>query len=158
MSHEDTTTGSSPIVKGLMNNLREILPEEQQQKLDDYTVQAESTTPKGDLRRARYCLKWAIQMAERSEHSHLSKMAILLKEKHKAYQDIWLGAEFGSQVEIGRGQASHVVKGDQKIRPGEEIELLWVQEATDVAKGAAEKSGWDTVPWEQLLQHVIDIS
>jgi hypothetical protein len=158
MAHEETATGSSPIVKGLMNNLREILPEEQQQKLDEYTPQAEATSPKGDYRRARYCLKWAIHTAERPEHSHLSKMAILLKEKHKAYQDIWLGAEFGSQVESGRGQASHVVKGDQKIGPGEEIELLWVEEATDVAKSVAEKSGWEAIPWEELLQHIIEIS
>jgi hypothetical protein len=158
MAHEEKTTGSSPIVKGVVNNLREILPEAQRQRLDGYASQVEATTPKGDYRRARYCLKWAIQTAERPEHSHLSKMAILLKEKHKAYQDVWLGTEFGFQVEIGKGQASRVVKGDQRAGPGEDIELLWVEEATDVAKRIAGTSGWDTVPWEELLQHLIEIS
>ncbi len=156
MAHE-TSTGSSPIVKGLINNLREILPEDELQKLDSYEQQAEATTPKGDLHRARYCLHWAIEMAERPEHSHLSRLAVSLRERHKAWQDFWLGTEFGTQVELGRGNPGHDIKGDQKIGPGEDIELLWVEEATDVAKSAAEKSGWHSVPWEQLLQKVIEI-
>ena len=97
-------------------------------------------------------------MAESPDHSHLSGLAIRLKEKHKAWQDVWLGAEFGSEVEIGKGQPSQEIKGDQKIGPGEDIELLWVEEATDVAKSAAEKSGWDAVPWEELLQEVLKIT
>ena len=55
-------------------------------------------------------------------------------------------------MEIGKGQASQEVKGDQKVGPGEDIELLWVEEATDVAKSAAEKSGWENVPWEELVR------
>jgi hypothetical protein len=157
MAHE-TSTGSSPIVKGLMNNLREILPEEQRQKLDAYTDQAEAATSKGDFHRARYCLHWAIKTAESPEHSHLAGLAIRMKEAHKAWKDIWLGTEFGTQVEVGKGSAAQEVKGDQKIGPGEDVELLWVEEATDVAKSAAEKSGWDAVPWEELVQKVLQIS
>ncbi|HXN63157.1 MAG TPA: hypothetical protein VN886_22110 [Acidimicrobiales bacterium] len=157
MAHE-TSTGSSPIVKGLMNNLREILPDEQRQKLDAYEPQAEASSPKGDYRRARHCLHWAVKVAESPDHSHLSGLAVRLKEKHKAWQDVWLGAEFGSEVAIGKGQPSQEIKGDQKIGPGQDIELLWVEEATDVAKGAAEKSGWDAVPWEELLQEVLKIT
>lgn len=140
-----------------MNNLREILPEAKRPKLEGYVQRAEACTPKGDFHRARYCLHWAVKTAEGPEHSHLSGVAVRLKEKHKAWQDIWLGAEFGSEVEIGKGQASQEVKGDQKIGPGEDIELLWVEEATDVAKAAAEKSGWDHVPWEELLVEVLNI-
>jgi hypothetical protein len=157
MSHE-TSTGSSPIVKGLMNNLREILPEEEQQKLEGYAEQAEASTPKGDFHRARYCLHWAIKTAESSPHSHLSNVAIRLKETHMAWKDIWLGTEFGSEADIGKGQVSQQIKGDQKIGPGEEIELLWVEEATDVAKSAAEKSGWANVPWAELLEEVLRIT
>jgi hypothetical protein len=156
MAHE-TSTGSSPIIKGLMNNLREILPDAERQKLNGYAEQADSAGPKGDHRRARYCLHWALQVAESPKHSHLQGLSIRLKEKHKEWQDIWLGAEFGSQVKFGTGQASHEVKGDQKIGPGEDIELLWVEEATDVAKSAAEKSGWESVPWEDLVQEVLKI-
>jgi hypothetical protein len=157
MAHE-TSTGSSPIVKGLMNNLRETLPEVERQKLEGYTQQAEASTPKGDFHRARYCLHWAIKTAESTEHSHLSDIAVRLKETHAAWKDIWLGAEFGSEVEIGKGQAAQEIKGDQKVGPGEDIELLWVEDATDVAKRAAEKSGWDNVPWEELLKEVLRIT
>jgi hypothetical protein len=157
MAHE-TSTGSSPIVKGLMNNLREILPEDQRATLEGYTEQADAATPKGDFKRARYCLHWAVQTAESPQHAHLSDLAVRLKETHKAWQDIWLGTEFGSQVEIGKGQAAREVKGDQKIGPGEDIELLWVEEATDVARHASEQSGWDAVPWEDLVRHVLEIT
>jgi hypothetical protein len=141
-----------------MNNLREILPEDQRPALERYTQQAEASSPKGDFKRARYCLHWAIKTAESPQHSHLSGVAVRLKETHKSWQDIWLGTEFGSEVKIGKGQASQEVKGDQKIGPGEDIELLWVEEATDVAKSAAEKSGWENVPWEQLLEGVLKFS
>jgi hypothetical protein len=157
MPHE-TSTGSSPIVKGLMNNLREILPKAQLPTLEKYSGQAEGAKPQGDFKRARYCLHWAIKIAESPLHSHLSGVAIRLKETHKAWQDIWLGAEFGSEVEAGVGVPAQEIKGDQKVGPGEDIELLWVEEATDVAKIAAEKSGWDNVPWEQLLDDVIKIN
>jgi hypothetical protein len=156
MPHE-TSTGSSPIVKGLMNNLREILPEEERTKLEGYAQQAEATKPHGDLHRARYCLRWAIETAERPEHSHLAHLAIRMKETHKEWQDIWLGVWFGSEVETRVGQASREIPKDQKVGPGEDVELLWVEEATDVAKAIAEKSGWDAVPWEELLQKVIEI-
>ncbi|HEY1652358.1 MAG TPA: hypothetical protein VGG09_10790 [Acidimicrobiales bacterium] len=157
MAHE-TSTGSSPIVKGLMSNLREILPEAERHTLEGYTPQADSLTPKGDFRRASYCLHWAVKTAESPTHAHLSGVAARLKETYKAWQDIWLGAWFGSEVETGIGQASQEIKGDQKVGPGEDIELLWVEEATDVAKSAAEKSGWSNVPWEELLNEVLKIS
>ncbi len=157
MAHE-TSTGSSPIVRGLMNNLREILPDEQKQTLAGYEQRAEATTPRGDFHRARRCLRWAVMVAESPQHSHLSGLAIRLKEKHKAWQDVWLGMEFGSDVKLGTGNPSQEIKGDQKIGPGEDVELLWVEEATDVAKQAAERSGWQSVPWEALLQEVLEVS
>jgi hypothetical protein len=157
MAHE-TSTGSSPIVRGLMNNLRDVLPDDQRPTLEGYTEQAEASSPKGDFKRARFCLHWAVKTAESPKHSHLSGVAIRLKETHKAWQDIWLGTEFGSEVKTGIGQAPREVKGDQKIGPGEDIELLWVEEATDVAKAVAEKSGWENVAWEDLLQEVLEIS
>jgi hypothetical protein len=156
MAHE-TSTGSSPIVRGLINNLREILPDEQQSTLDGYTAQAESCQPDGDFKRAKYCLHWAIRTAEGSDNSHLHDLAVRMKETHEAWKDIWLGTEFGSQVDAGVGVPSFEVKGDQKVGVGEDIELLWVEEATDVAKMMAEKTNWDAVPWEGLLQDVLKI-
>jgi hypothetical protein len=156
MAHE-TSTGSSPIVRGLMNGLREILPEDERAKLVAYTEQAESALPRGDFHRAWYCLHWAIEVTEQPKHSHLSRVGLRLKETYKAWQDVVLGAEFGSDVKMGTGNPSQEIKGDQKIGPGEDIELLWVGEAMAVAKSASEKSGWDDVPWQDLVQEVLKI-
>jgi hypothetical protein len=156
MAHE-TSSGSSPIIKGLMNGLREILPEDEQAALDAYTGQAEQAQPRGDFHRAWHCLHWAIEVTEQPKHSHLSGVGVRLKETYKAWQDVVLGAEFGSDVKMGTGNPSQEIKGDQKIGPGEDIELLWVGEAVAVAKSAAEKSGWDAVPWRNLMQEVLQI-
>ena len=156
MAHE-TSTGSSPIIKGLMNGLREILPEDERAKLGAYAQQAEGAQPRGDFHRALHCLHWAIELSEEPKHSHLSGVGVRLKETYKAWQDVVLGAEFGSDVKLGKGNPSQEIKGDQKIGPGEDIELLWVGEALSVAKSAADKSGWDNVPWPDLMQEVLKI-
>ena len=156
MAHE-TSTGSSPIIRGLMNGFREILPEEERVKLAAYTEQAESAQPRGDFHRARHCLHWAIEVTEQPKHSHLSGVGVRLKETYKAWQDVVLGAEFGSDVKMGTGNPSQEIKGDQKIGPGEDIELLWVGQAVSVAESAAEKSGWDNVPWQDLMEDVLKI-
>ena len=156
MAHE-TSTGSSPIIRGLMNGLREVLPRDDQEKLAAYTEQAEASSPRGDLHRAWHCLDWAIKVSEQPKHSHLSDVGIRLKETYKAWQDIVLGAEFGSDVKMGTGNPSQEIKGDQKIGPGEDIELLWVGEAVSVAMSAAEKAGWDNVPWQDLVREVLRI-
>lgn len=157
MAHE-TSTGSSPIIEGLMNGLREVLPKDEQPVLAAYAERAGSTKPHGDLHRAWHCLHWAIEVTELPKHSHLSGAGVRLKETYKAWQDVVLGAEFGSDVKLGTGNPSQEIKGDQKIGPGEDIELLWVGEAVAVAKSAAERSGWDAVPWEKLLQEVLEIA
>jgi hypothetical protein len=156
MAHE-TSTGSSPIIRGLMNGLREVLPRDDQEKLAAYTEQAEASSPRGDLHRAWHCLDWAIKVSEQPKHSHLSDVGIRLKETYKAWQDTVFGAEFGSDVKMGTGNPSQEIKGDQKIGPGEDIELLWVGEAVSVAVSAAEKAGWDNVPWQDLVQEILRI-
>jgi hypothetical protein len=156
MAHE-TSTGSSPIITGLVNGLREVLPEEEQPKLAAYAERAAATKSRGDFHRALHCLHWAVEVAEQPKHSHLSGVGVRLRETYKAWQDIVLGSEFGSDVKLGKGNPSQEIKGDQKIGPGEDIELLWVGEAVSVAKGAAEKSGWDSVPWQGLLEEVLKI-
>jgi hypothetical protein len=156
MAHE-TTTGSSPIVRVLMLDLQAAMPDAQREKLQVYWAKADATTPEGDFHRARECLRWAVRVAEMPEHSHLSHLSTHLKETYKAWQDIVFGTEFGSHVKVGAGPEGHDIRGQQKIGPGEDIEILWVGEAVSVAKTAAEKSGWDQVPWEQLVKDVLAV-
>ena len=71
MAHE-TSTGSSPIIEGLMNGLREVLPEGRAGGTGSVRERAENVQPRGDLHRAWHCLHWAIEVAEQPKHSHLS--------------------------------------------------------------------------------------
>ena len=140
-----------------MNGLREVLPEDGQAELAAFEGQAESVPPRGHFPRALHCLHWAIVVAEQPKHSHLSGVSVRLKETYKAWQDIVLGSEFGSDVKLEKGNPSQEIKGDQKIGPGEDSELLWLGEAVSVAKVAAENSGWENVPWQALVQEVLQI-
>ena len=102
-------------------------------------------------------LHWAIELSEQPKHSHLSGVAVRLKETYQPWLDVVLGTEFGSDVKMGTGNPSREIKGDQKIGPGEDVELLWVGEAVSVSKSAAEKSGWENVPWQDLMREVLPI-
>lgn len=157
MAHE-TATGSSPIIKALMVDLQSAMPPDERQKLEQYWAQVDASKSQGDFHRARRCLHWAITVAEAPEHSHLAREAIRVKETYKAWQDLVLGAEFGTHVETRRGDEGHLITGESKVGPREDVEFLWVSEAVSVAKMAAEKSGWDQVPWEQLVQDVLQIN
>ena len=158
MAHE-TSTGSSPIVKGLMNNLREILPDEQRPTLDQYTPQAEASSPKGDFKRARYCLHWAVKTAESPKHSHLSGLAIRLKETpqglagHLARNGIRLPRS--RLAKARRRRRSRATRRSARARTSS---CSGSRKRQTVAQSAAEKSGWENVPWEDLLQEVLKIS
>jgi hypothetical protein len=45
----------------------------------------------------------------------------------------------------------------KSVSPRYQTELAWVYEAVHVAEKAAEKSGWATVPWEGMLQAMLEI-
>lgn len=156
MAHE-TTTGSSPVVKTLMLDLHAAMPEQERQKLEAYQAKADATKPDGDFHRARLCLRWAVEVTEMPEHSHLAHVSTRIKEAYKAWQDIVFGVEFGTRVEARYGPEGHDIRGEEKVGPGEDIELLWVGEAVSVAKAASEKAGWDKVPWERLVKDVLAV-
>src|ERR1700733_1370236 len=102
MAHE-TSTGSSPIIRGLLNGLREILPEDERAKLGAYTEPAESAHPRGDFHRAWHCLHWAIEVTEQPKHSHLSGVGVRLKETYKARQGAVMGRQLRPDGKMATG-------------------------------------------------------
>jgi hypothetical protein len=83
-------------------------------------------------------------MAERPSGSHLGHLIKDLKETRKLQKDTIFGAEFGL-IKDGVG-------------PGEDVEIQWVDDTVAVAKAEGERSGWDTVPWEDLLKDMLAIA
>ena len=140
---EDKTP--SPIISYLIREMEPSLPAADKERLATYASAVAKTTHHGDLRRAWHCADWAIRESEKPANSHLQRLTKALKEKHTLWKDTIFGADFGIMVKDGVG-------------PGEDIEIQWVDDTVAVAKAEAEKSGWDSVPWEELLKELLAIA
>jgi hypothetical protein len=44
------------------------------------------------------------------------------------------------------------------VGPGQDAEIQWVDDAVTVAKAEAERSGWESVPWEELLNEMLAVA
>jgi len=86
------------------------------------------------------CAEWAVDLLSPPEHAHLRHLVHRLEQVlHEAHNSDW-AVEFGLFV-------SH--------SPALDEELIWVDDAVAAAKAVAEKSGWNSVPWEELLVDLI---
>ena len=130
----------SPALVHLDDALEQALPESELPKLNAHDGEVASTSSHHDLHRCFRCAEWAVALVSRPEHSHLGHMTHKLKAVlHEAHDTDW-AVEFGMFV-------SH--------RPVLDVELTWVDDAVAVAQSAAQKSGWDSVPWEDLFVELI---
>ena len=144
MPDESEVTSPSPIIEYLVEQLDLVLPEADKARLAGYADAVARSTHHGDLHRAWRCAGWAVDLAERSAHSHLGEVTHALKEKHKLWKDSWFGAEFG------------IMKADG-VGPGRDIEIQWVDDAAAIAASVGRESGWDSVPWEALLTELLAV-
>jgi hypothetical protein len=135
----------SPIISYFVRELSRVLPDAEQGKLKAYAEQVAGTTHHGDFRRAWHAANWAVQLAEQPSHSHLGHLVTDLKETYKLWQDTVFGADFGIARKDGVG-------------PGQDVEIQWVDDALAVAKTDAERSGWASVPWEDLLKEMLSVA
>lgn len=124
------------------DSLEKVLPDDEYQKLTAHDAEIAKTTSRGDFHRCFRCAEWAVQLAGRSEHSHLDHLVTRLKlVLHEIHDTDWA-------VEFGIFTPGRTVT---------DVELTWVDDAIRVAQAAAEKSGWGAVPWERLLEELIAI-
>jgi hypothetical protein len=137
----------SPIISYYVREIGSILPAAEKEKLATYAPAVAKTTHHGDLKRARQCAEWAVQMAERSSDSRLNHFVKHLEELRKLEKDSVFGAEFGVMRVSGTG-----------IGPGEDIEIQWVDDAVAIAKTEGQRAGWNSVPWEDLLKEMLGVA
>jgi hypothetical protein len=135
----------SPILTYFVREIGKALPDAEKGKLAPYAEQLARTTHHGDLRRAWHAADWAVQLAERPSSSHLGHLVKDLKETYTLWQDTVFGADFGFKIKDGVG-------------PGEDVEIQWVDDALAVARAEAERSGWSSVPWEDLLKEMLAVA
>ena len=136
----------SPIISYYVREIGSILPAAEKEKLATYAPAVAKTTHHGDLKRARQCAEWAVQMAERSSNSRLGHLLKHLEEIRKLEKDSIFGAEFGVMRVGGTG-----------VGPGEDVEIQWVDDAVAIAKAEGQRAGWDSVPWEDLLKEMLTV-
>jgi hypothetical protein len=134
----------SPIISYFVREIWPSLPAAEEEKLGTYAPALAKTTHHGDLRRDWLCAEWAVQMAEKSSHSHVGHLVKHLEEIRKLQKDSIFGAEFGMAMVDGVG-------------PGEDAEIQWVDDAVAVAKVEGERVGWASVPWESLLKEMLGV-
>ena len=126
----------------LLRELGRILPAADQARLARYADDVAGTTRHGDLRRAFRCAEWAVRVAAGSSDSPHRRMIGRLREGVDLWRDSLFGAHFGVAVADGIG-------------PGTDVEIQWVEAAVTLAAAEAERSGWDAVPWEELVREVL---
>jgi hypothetical protein len=132
----------SEMLRYLDDSLEKVLPDDQYQKLTAHDEEMAATTSRGDFHRCFRCAEWAVDLAAEGEHSHLQHLMTKLKAVVHEIRDTDWAVEFGI------------------FTPGRtitDVELTWVDDAITVAQAVAQKSGWDAVPWERLLEELIAI-
>jgi hypothetical protein len=120
--------------------LEAALSDDEVAKLNAHDGEVAQTTSHHDLHRCWRCAEWAVDLLSPPEHSHLRHLVHRLGQVlHEAHNSDW-------PVEFGLFVSMHPVLDE---------ELTWVDDAVAAAKAVAEKSSWDSVPWEDLLVDLI---
>ncbi len=132
----------SPALTHIIDQLSRILPEDLQTKLDGYRQKIVGISGHHDLHRCYRCAQWAVDLKATSQKgstkSILSRLGQVL---HEANQARW-ATEFGLFV---------------SFHPVTDLEVGWIDDALGVAQELADEVGWDQVPWEQLLDELIEL-
>ena len=130
----------SPALVHLDDALEQALPDSEVPRLNAHDAEIAATSSRHDLHRCFRCAEWAVGLMSPPEHSHLRHLAHRLeKVLHEAHNGDW-AMEFGWFV-------SHA--------PVLDVELTWMDDAVAAAKAVADTSGWESVPWEELLVELI---
>jgi hypothetical protein len=146
-----TDAPSSAVIEHFVKQLSADMPESEKVKLGAYEAAIAATTADGDLRRAWHCAGWAVQLAEEPGGSHLGHLVAELRAAHQLWEDTILGIGFGRMTPEGKQLDK------DGIGPVDDVEIQWVDGAVAVANAQAEASGWDSVPWEDLLRELLAV-
>ncbi len=138
-------TEPSPIITYFIQEIEPFLDKDAKERLATYDAAVAKTTHHGDFRRAWHCADWAIAQAERSSSSKMNHVVKGLKEKHQLWKDTIFGAEFGAMVK-------------DRVGPGQDAEVQWVDDAVAVAREQATAGGWESVKWEDLLKEMLAVA
>jgi hypothetical protein len=139
----------SQVISTLLDELRKHLPEAERTRLAEFEGRAgaASNDGKAEWRRAFACARWATRLAasesDSTVMSGLKRAVEAVREVEKA-----VGGELTDLLELPFGWS---------VSPSFEVEITWVFEAVHAAQDVAATRGWDAVPWEDLLETVVQV-
>jgi len=145
----------SPTVSLLLDSLAEVLPDSERPRLGAYEAKLDDTlgTPEVEHRRALICAEWALELASSEAHGLKHLLAELSEAAHQMSETV-------KAFDVGMSGlgVDHVASG-VKFRvagasPRAAVDASHVDDAVRVASEVAAKSGWEEVPFEQLLDEL----
>jgi hypothetical protein len=138
------TTSNSAVIALLVKRLHDAMPHEERAQLVTYRDRGRQAgaDSHAEWHRAYECARWAYRIVSLGEHKHL---AIEATRAVEAVREI---EEFVATETVGFGF----------LAPRRTAELAWVEEAARVAVRGARRSGWSTIPWEALLEKMLQIA
>jgi hypothetical protein len=149
---DDRSTPSEtacPIISELTDQLRRAMPASEVEKLLAYDSQiaASKQTKNIELRRALACAHWALRLVGQPEHGHFGHLITEAREiVEESYQTIRAAGTAAASARYALPASARLM-----------ARAAWVDEAVRVAKAVAQQSGWQEVPWEDLLQELLAI-
>lgn len=140
---------ASQVLSTVVDELRRLLPDDKQEQLASFASRVKETTndPKAEWHRAFACAKWATKVAALPERSAVMAGIKRALEAVRGVEKA-IGGELTDLGEIPFGWS---------VSPSFELEMTWVYEAIRAAQDVAAKSGWDAVPWPDLLDRLLAV-
>lgn len=130
----------SVVLHAFVDEVKDTFPPEQIGKLNSHAAAIAMCTEHHDHKRSHRCATWAIDLVKSHETDHRQWAEI--KEAYRFWEDAWAGIEWSPRM---------------RISPEQGIRTEWAQASVDVARRVAQLSGWDAVPWEELLVELIEM-
>lgn len=131
----------SEITEYFYNSLMNILPEDQQSKLEQYQTQVEKLSPENDGERAWLCAKWAVSSASDESGNFIADIGNDIEAIYKTLHDITFGIQFWAMF-------------PENTPPSFNIQIGWVDNSIEISEKIAKKNGWDKVQWSELLDEM----
>ena len=145
----NSSIAACPIISELVNQLRSAMPAGEAEKLLKYETQiaASRQTKNVELRRALACAHWAVRLVGQEEHGHFAHLITEAREvAEESYQTLRAAGTAAASARYAFPASARLM-----------ARAAWVDEAARVAKAVAQQSGWQAVPWEDLLQELLAI-
>ncbi len=146
MVDEHRVERPSPILRYFEDALGPLLPEPDFHRLTSYDAAVAATSAHGDLHRCLRCAEWAVGLAAARRQvvgAGTDRWSGRLGEVLRQVRDAGQAIEFALLARLPGVSATNVEM------------VAWIDDVVALAAEVARATGWEAVPWEDLLVELI---